>query len=374
MGIIRQLGNFKYYSDPPKVEFSQPIPDKLYKYCNLDTYKIEQLKENYLYFSHPNQLNDVLDGNPNLWDFSKVDFKEYKKLYVEILKIFNVLIVPNDITLRKCYEIEKSNNFFWTKYSLSLISSNSTGIYSLSANENNNLLWAHYSKDSGFVVEMNVEKLTKDLWLHNKIKGLCLYPILYEKKISPIKFIDNYEFVHWQTGVRKIKFYFDFMVPILYSFSLKSHTWKDENEWRIFIQKDKMGYVKNHVDLNITDGLREKILKQETKKKDIYKNNRKMKIERNSISKIILGPNFFSNEHFSDITKDLSGLIVYSFVQKKDNLAKQLLYILNEKDYSNKIFQLDINSKTFKREISYKIEIKEINDFCVKINQINFKK
>src|SRR5690554_5116520 len=72
---------FVYNSDKDKrIGFSIEKPDKLYKYCSLDKFKIEQLRDDYFYLSHPNQLNDVLDGNPNLWDFSNIDINDYAEL------------------------------------------------------------------------------------------------------------------------------------------------------------------------------------------------------------------------------------------------------------------------------------------------------
>src|SRR5690606_27191184 len=65
------------YNSDKRIDFSIGKPDKLYKYCSLDKFKIEQLKYNYFYLSHPNQLNDVLDGNPNLWDFSNIEIDDY---------------------------------------------------------------------------------------------------------------------------------------------------------------------------------------------------------------------------------------------------------------------------------------------------------
>lgn len=356
---------FVYNSDKDKrIGFSIEKPDKLYKYCSLDKFKIEQLRDDYFYLSHPNQLNDVLDGNPNLWDFSNIDINDYAELVFLIKSKFQKEPIDREKVIfdAKCEFEELKGDFSKLTRSLSLINSYCYGMYSLSENFDNNLMWAHYSGDDGFVVELSTECIYELLKNNTEEKGY-LFPINYQNELEVIDIKEN-------SIIKKGKI--NMFIPILYYFSVKSKSWHYENEWRILVYKNGMGYVKNPVDINYTKNLLEFTTEKKVEMECKVKNNRRLKVDRDIISKIILGPNFFSNKHFVDFSEEPSGILNFTFKDEERNNAKELFQILSDDDYSNKIYQLDIRHETFKREICYKIEIEQINQEFVRMRRVKF--
>ena len=63
---------FRYFSnygkgELPKVEHGWKTPEYLFKYYSFGKYSIDALINNYLYASHPYELNDILDSSRFLY-------------------------------------------------------------------------------------------------------------------------------------------------------------------------------------------------------------------------------------------------------------------------------------------------------------------
>lgn len=359
--------SFKYPVDKLNIEHELQEPDSLYKFYALSKYKIQQLEHDNLYFSHPHQFNDLLDGNPQLWDFSKMSLNEYRELMIAVRALYGCKDLDEkiDLEIRNSHKNGLKNNFQEIKFLLSLQNSYITGLFSLSECYDSNLMWAHYANESGFVVEYLKESLLNSIREKNNLKEPFIFPINYQKDLVSIDIQKNKTFsieCHKQCNL-------GFHQPIAYLYSVKSKDWSYEKEWRILVQKKKMGYVKNPLDINRSDPLKNKIQSQETSNDDIFEDNRLVNITKEAVSKIILGPYFFSNKHFSNLNPDESMPKYYFKDCEEAKLAKRLLKVLLEK-YSERIYQIDIDTKTLRREIMHKLEILQLNDFFVKIKRM----
>ena len=223
-------------------------PKKMYKHYSLNYNSVNVLTGNenpYLYFSHPNQLNDILDGSMLLWDFKNLNQRYFSLILQGIYKHFGISNkdfigqFSND-KLCKLYQESKNVSFEDIKLMLSFLNSFNTGVLSLTESCNNNLMWAHYSYDDGFVLELNIDKLLEGLKLN--FKDYYIFPISYKKKLYPIDFSKYIKFENSELSM---------MEPILYYVSTKYKTWKYENEWRVLITKDKLGHSINKLDFSV---------------------------------------------------------------------------------------------------------------------------
>lgn len=354
------------------------FPKKLYKHYSLSKNSVSVLGEKnnpYLFFSHPNQLNDLLDGSMYLLDLKNIEFDKYSLLLQGIYKhlgIDNKAFINDNSTekLKKNFKIHQETDFYEVKLLLSLVNSFATGILSLTETSNNNLLWAHYSGEDGFVIEFNIDNLVTEI--QNKNTKTYIFPINYLEKIYTI---DVAEYLKFENNK------LDLLKPILYYVSTKVNDWIYEKEWRILIQKNKLGFTVNKLDFE-SPKLRDKILNQETKKEDIFDiKNRKIEITRKSISKIIVGPYFFNNQYFSN-TKSEKNIVSYLFktsieisnseFEKLQNFVNFLKLI--KEHYSGKMEQVEITNtydengnNYLERKITKEIFIEEITNYMLVI-------
>ncbi|MEH6408682.1 MAG: DUF2971 domain-containing protein, partial [Leeuwenhoekiella sp.] len=159
------VNNVDFRIEDGKIEtiIKKPIPSNLYKYYSLNRNSCESLENGYLFFSHSFMLNDLMDGNPMLWDMKK---------YVQKFKY-----ETNDFRSESEIEEEQTKKFQDEYLSL-------RGILSLSENYKDNLMWPHYTQERGFCLEFN----TKDLQDEFKNRELFFFPINYKEKLITIDF------------------------------------------------------------------------------------------------------------------------------------------------------------------------------------------
>ena len=153
-----------------EINIKTEVPKKLYKYYSLSDYSLKGLKNNTLYFSHSHLLNDVMDGNFMLWNFD--DFLE--EFHKETNNIYQNETILND--LRK--ETEK---FLKNR-----------GVLSLSDNYDNELLWIHYTNESGYCIEIETQVLKKSLEKNREKDELYFFPISYGE-LKQINFNNHIE-------------------------------------------------------------------------------------------------------------------------------------------------------------------------------------
>src|SRR5690606_5120673 len=101
---------------------------------SLDNKSNSSMKNCSLFFSHAHLLNDVMDGNFSLWNLNKY-IEKYKK---------DTKSTDDNITLIKSHLQQLINPIL--KY---------RGTLSLTDGYENELFWAHYTRDRGYCIEID---------------------------------------------------------------------------------------------------------------------------------------------------------------------------------------------------------------------------
>lgn len=91
--ISHEYKGWKYIQDTTKKDpknavsiiphNERPVPDSLYKFYSLSSYNLDALKKNYLYASHPHEINDKFDCFKNLIDYDSAP-DDLIKFYLQI--------------------------------------------------------------------------------------------------------------------------------------------------------------------------------------------------------------------------------------------------------------------------------------------------
>jgi len=178
------------------------VPETLIKYYSCNEYSYDALKNNYLWASHPEQFNDPFDCSRTLWKEDQF-IKEKLKAIVNqnFWNQFSHMLNNRD------------DFFFFINYFSGIISLNSCDE---KRKEHEDLFWGYYSKQEGFAIEFDRNKLSNQLLTTERS---CLEKVNYYepqefKKFgipyNPQKFDDL--LIEWMTQKKKI--------------------WENENEFR----------------------------------------------------------------------------------------------------------------------------------------------
>lgn len=315
------------------------IPETLYKYYSLSEYSIDAFIHKYVYFSHPNQLNDLLDSSQLLLNLKDCDEKYYENFKKALFKIpeFNFNSVLS-------YEEEKGNLFRNIAEIIYLEHFKKFGILSLTNSPFNNLMMPHYTNERGFILEFDIKNFKKNFKIDSS-DYLDIFPVNYVNEIKPINYFQN---ITRSINKTKCGIYEEIndTIPFLYLLSIKDRCWKYENEWRILLFKNDLGNINSPLDFN----------SQETK------SERKIEYVQDSIKKIILGPLFFNREIF-----------------KSEKINKKITYNLRNKIINKKKYIIDFLFQISSSEFKHKVFIQniEINEdgqrrFCQNLENITF--
>ncbi|MDF2553499.1 MAG: hypothetical protein K0R77_2774 [Chryseobacterium sp.] len=234
----------------------------------------------------------------------------------------------------------KCRDYLTQMYSVAF---NLIGVISLTAKENNLLMWPHYAQEKGIQLKLRTSNLINSITENienEKGEFLGLNPINYCQKLNPID-------VHP---------YKTFFLPISYATNVKSNMWEYEDEWRILVSKNDMGVPHSKSGLNI---IPDHIGNKE---------NRKISYSKEIVEEICLGFNFivardFNIKRINDLefeAQPLKGKYNY------ENYIKLLTYISDNLSdrlfYSGVKYELDDEQKLFLIRTKEKLEIKKIND------------
>ena len=312
-----EYNNRKYICDGNKKEDKEifsiiensniEVPNKFTKYCSLTDYSVESLINNYIYASHPYELNDPLDCYSNLID-TKNHTEQDIVFFEERLKI-KINRSELSKTPEKLIDI------------LFLLLFEKSGIISLTDAKNENpSLWANYSnKHSGFSVTYNKESLN----------GTAIGPFR-------VDYLETFKKLSFDK--EKIQ-----ALTLLIS-TVKSHFWSNEKEWRfIGIGKDQMYIPHLHVGV-------EKEKKQQ---------NRKLYLPKDSIIEVKLGFYFFDNYTENKYKNNINEVVVDLNKEPNKDLKIKLINFVHSKGIPLSIVMLDKNDLKF---ISIKIEYEFISD------------
>ncbi|WP_416446120.1 DUF2971 domain-containing protein [Leeuwenhoekiella sp. A16] len=347
-----ELDHVTFINNGQKLEtkLNKDKPKKLYKYYSLNSYSIEGLVNSTIYFSHVYLLNDIVDGELNLlWDFQNF-LKNNKD---DLKKIIPIPSESNEDRYIERYIKNRTIPEFLE----------SRGVLSLTSSYNNELLWTHYCNEKGFCLEIEISKFEEYL---KKIKGnenYQFFPVSYYSPLKQIDF-DKYALITKEIGdfgaglVERNSI--DAKLPILYGLASKEKHWEYEEEWRVLLNDAKFNSITHPLQI-INDYQKE------------VENDLKLagniKIERDVIGKIILGPLFFNNERFTEKI-ELANSFIYIFKKNKEGELARFFLITLEKNFHDKIYRVDkiLKNKAITREITHVIKIIGIGNNYVKLS------
>lgn len=222
-------------------------PDLFYKYYDVGNYSIDALLNQYIFISHPHLLNDLFDCSHKF------------------------VSIPHEIALNNFLIPEDKKNFYTEpekfKESIQLRAQEKFfrkwGVFSMTGNPKNILMWSHYAQNKGFCIEFDIDAF--DFAFHGP------FPINYQNDICEI------QSQHFDTAV-------------LAQTNIKSEIWKYEEEWRLLVEppKGEEFFSPRFEELKKLGG-----------------HCRKMKYPRKAIKSIILGNKFFEPDEIEVIGNKL---------------------------------------------------------------------
>lgn len=218
------------------------LPTELFKYKALDKFGIDSLLNNYLYASHPWELNDPFDCNRDLISFKNATLNEILELNQDFFDRNDIIKLYNSQNPKDKEELQEiiSKLLYYFLYM-------KTGLVSMTTKNNCMEMWSYYTRHRGFVIKYDLKMLPKNYW--------GPFPINYTNDFQSIDYskLKNSSFIY-QTNV-------------------KASCWDHEDEWRlIFFGENILTMPKHSI----------KIAKP-----------RKFYYNPNAVTEIILGYNFF---------------------------------------------------------------------------------
>lgn len=195
-------------------------PKQLFKYYGCENYHYKSFVNAYLYASHPFKFNDSIDGSYLLLNFKDITKEKYDKLWNEV-KWEGEKNDPDN------YCEDKLNNFEYIRQRYYIFKTKRIGLVSLTSSPLNILMWAHYSSEKGFAIELDTQILKDNIKnLNEDIENFSLKPIQYVKKLEAIDV--------------SVKDFYQTDIPLSYISNIKRDVWKYEKEWRLRIYKEAM--------------------------------------------------------------------------------------------------------------------------------------
>ena len=345
---------FTYTKDGVLVNSKKVIkPKTLCKFFSIAKYNLDAFSENYLYASHPFELNDLLDSSGKILNFDDFDLEEKQKIFESFFDSGT-----SEKTKIKHLKNAKNSNFkllnevYFDNYSRCL-----GNISFVKSEENtdrgfkNTLMWSHYSGHNGFCVEFDVDILLDYRCLNEKVKGVFFRPMQYVEEIEVLNLKKEFDFEK------------DKLVPFLYATTVKKNDWDYENEYRLTVFKEDMS-----VPLIKRSSMYED-------KKGVDK-GRYFRYSENAIKRIFIGRNFL-NSKFIKFEKN-NDFLFFDLIKFNDSvdqnecerikvkneyeIFKQFMSILFEK-YSKKIYLMTDEVEDGKLIIKpHKLEIEKLEE------------
>lgn len=250
----REIYGWKYIYDKDGFEIipNETIekPRVLYKLYGLNQYSFDSLINQYIYATHPSQLNDIFDCNEELLSFDDM----------EAVKAFLKNAISQE-EIDKIIESEPDNLKKFVQRNFRELAYRKWGVFSLTSEPNNILMWSYYSNHSGFCIEFDLH--------HFPFKFYGPFPINYQSRLEAL-------------SINKVGVH----VGVLAQSNLKDKIWEHENEWRLMVAAPE---GKDMFSPNF------KILK------DLGVHNRKFSYPIEAIKSIALGNRFFIPDEISEI-------------------------------------------------------------------------
>ena len=202
-----------------KTDIDPNFPKSVFKFYSLSKNSLDSFFNHYLYLSHPFQFNDLMDTTKYALDMRNISSEKYEELKQNAIK--------DNPCIRHCLETTKDTinesdsytqqDFIWGSFF------SFSGIFCVSAGPQsrfNELMWSHYAKESGFMIEFNTQKLIDGINNHSNnsiFKELYFKPVEYKNHPTSIRCCDY-------SNIQDIN---------LFATYQKYKGWSYENEWRL---------------------------------------------------------------------------------------------------------------------------------------------
>ncbi len=321
---IYQLKNRNFEVEWPK---EIELPKSVFKYYANTDYSIDAIIKQYLFCSHPYHLNDSIDSTNSLWDFNNINEETFEGFY-------------HQYGLEKAYEVnfekEKETGFSAIKQRFYDMVSKNAGIISLTSEPLQTLMWAHYSTERGFMVELDWNLIRDNLKrLNPKLNNYAFFPINYVDNLESVDFFGN--------GFKSAD------LPYIYSTGVKRKDWAYEKEWRL-------------ISFTLDYGVPNSILGPFP---DIpCLNERKVFYPKDAIKSITLGKQFFNGANLEKVIDEGT----YVLKEKRDlEFLKYLMANFNDRIFLCGEYEKD---RIFKRSAG-KIHLENIGENTFKIMNEN---
>lgn len=301
--------------DKESVKGISSEPSKLYKHYSYNNFSIDALRKQYLYASHPYLFNDSMDSSWVLLDFKNITKERYIRLFEYCWN------TKTKGEVDELFSYDKGQNFKYIRLLFYITISRTRGFVSLSSNFINNLMWGHYSKETGFVIELDMEILKDNIKiLNNDIKNFSLTPIQYVDKLETIDMLRE-----------------DFkspFLPFLLATNIKQNNWAYENEWRLRIHKELMDTPKD-LSLAIENFIEITSQIEDVKIDFPFKSDRKVYYPKEAIKGILLGKNFLLQDKYCKKIRYNNGTILF-FKEEEKEFIEFVNFLVD--NFSDKLF------------------------------------
>lgn len=199
-----------------------PCPDFLYKYLSLESinYLSCLLIDSDLYLNNRSQFNDPFDSSAyiRIEDSKQKLRKEFEYFIKRGLKETNQIMDEMTVQGLISNQMEKFKNTPFHLKDFMVSNINNIGIYCLTENNKNILMWSHYaSNHEGLVLEFDVAE-TIDTFLQT-------FKINYSKNYPTLSFLNKNKKEHYVL------------------LTTKSIDWEYEKEWRIIRTNGAFNYL-----------------------------------------------------------------------------------------------------------------------------------
>ena len=252
-------------------DYAKEYPINVFKFYSLTNYSIDSFINHYLYLSHPYELNDLMDIRPYTLDmrnFTQEKFEELKQEAIQRSPLIGDILQIDSVDTQNKYGLYALQNLIFNSFFAF------GGVISLASKDRfNELMWSHYAKESGFMIEFTTYNLLEDsetIDENKRFDQIIFHPVQYKPHPIGIKCMECSSLYE----INKKNSY------------QKYNGWKYENEWRIIVTS-----------------------KQYLGKYDFYSNSRpdefslrKLHYSVNSIIRIYLGKRFWTYDNF--VVKD----------------------------------------------------------------------
>ena len=176
---------------------SETNGQSFYKYYALNENSVDALKHLYVYATHPNQFNDPFDCDKDIINFD--DIEAARVLWEDLDSEVEEFCGDNKAFLE------------FTNFNYKTVLYKKIGILSLSQQNDNIAMWAHYTNHKGFCLEFDIHSFP--------FEKRGPFQINYQDCIKPISINQN-----------------TLQIATLVQTNVKQVCWRYENEWRLLIE------------------------------------------------------------------------------------------------------------------------------------------